>query len=205
MALPARETTLTIETAIGTETIHTYAVGNLIVRCTDEHRILFHSSPEIRLPQTFTRYTLPADKADIATKDKASYWPHLQHLAEQMPEYDENIPIGLLIGLNCPRAQEPYEIVLGKDNSPYAMRNAFRWCIMGPVGDPGNSPMKCNRIGIFPSKDIKHNNMSKHHFAVTEKIKDNYIKDRLQEMWSTDFRERRVEEQALSQEDKRSS
>jgi hypothetical protein len=204
LALPARETTLTIETAIGTETVHTYAIDNLIVKCTNEHKTMYPDSPDIKLPRTYTRSTLPANKADIASKEKTSNWTHLRHLAKKMPEYDENVPIGLLIGLNCPRAQEPHEVVLGEDNSPYAMRNAFGWCIMGPVGKPAHTPAKCNHTNIsFPSKDIQHGSMSKHHFTVAEKVKDNGIKDRLQEMWSTDFSERHGENQALSQEDKK--
>ena len=121
-----------------------------------------------------------------------------------MAEYDENLPITLLIGLNCPRAQEPYESVHGNDYAPYGVRNALGWCIMGPVSSKIDGPIKCNRTSLFfPSTDSAHNIISQHHFAVTETVKDNFVKDRLQEMWMTDFSENNGEEQAMSFEDKR--
>jgi len=48
-----------------------------------------------------------------------------------------------------------------------------------------------------------HNTISQHHFAVTKPVKDNFVKDRLQEMWMTDFSECNGEELALSFEDKK--
>ena len=108
-----------------------------------------------------------------------------------MAEYDENLPITLLIGLNCSRAQEPYESVCGNDYAPYAVRNALGWCIMGPVSTKIDGPIKCNRTRLYyPSTDSVHNTISQHHFAVTKPVEDNFVKDRLQEMWMTDFREK---------------
>ena len=40
---------------------------------------------------------------------------------------------GLLIGLNCPRAIKPLEVIPGKDNDPYAKRTALGWGIIGLV------------------------------------------------------------------------
>lgn len=54
MELPARKTSLTIETAIGTETVETYTIENLHVCCTEEHKKMYPNSPNIKLPQTFT-------------------------------------------------------------------------------------------------------------------------------------------------------
>ena len=120
-----------------------------------------------------------------------------------MAEYDSNIPIGLLVGLNCPRAQEPYESIHGKDNTPYAVRYALGWCVMGPVRNLGDTKIKCNRIKLqYPSSDVNNEAISKHHFAITEAVKDNYVTDKLKEMWSTDFIETNGDEKALSFEDK---
>ena len=204
LGIEGRQTSITLETAIGQETVQTSALDNLRVRCTDKHRETYPDSPEVKLPTTFTRLSLPADTRDIASKDKALQWDHLKEVASNMAEYDENLPIALLIGLNCPRAQEPYESTHGNDNAPYAVRNALGWCIMGPISSKIDGPIKCNRTRLlFPSTDSAHNIISQHHFAVTETVKDNFIKDRLQEMWMTDFSENNGEEQAMSFEDKR--
>ena len=204
LGIMGRHTSLTIETAIGKETVHTFAIDGLHVRCTDEHKALYPESPDIKLPTTFTRSFLPADKSDIATKEKASRWKHLQDVAKKMADYDMDIPIGLLVGLNCPRAHEPYESVHGTNDSPYAYRNALGWCIMGPVRDLDDRDLKCNRIKLqFQPPGITENGMSQHHFAITEAVKDNYVSDRLREMWISDFNEAGGEEEALSFEDKR--
>jgi len=202
MEVPARKTSLTIETAIGTETVDTYTIDNLYVRCTEKHKTMYPESPNIKLPRTFTRSTLPAGKGDIAIKESVSYWSHLKRIAHKLPEFDTDIPIGLLIGLNCPRAQEPHETVLGKEDSPYAIRNALGWCVMGPIGRNYESPVKCNRIKThIPFKDVSQNKNCKHHFIINENMKDNFIKDRLQEMYATEFSERKAEDQAMSHED----
>jgi len=54
-----RETSITLETAIGQQTVQTFSVDNLYVRCTDEHKELYPDSPELKLPSTFTRLTIP--------------------------------------------------------------------------------------------------------------------------------------------------
>jgi len=183
LGVEGRKTSITLETAIGQETVKTFSVENLYIRCTEQHRKLYPDSPEIKLPQTFARSTLPADVQDIASKEKASRWAHLKEVAMNIAKHEEDLPIGLLVGLNCPRAQEPHEVVRGDENAPYAIRNALGWCIMGPLQNPDKEHVKCNRIRLkFPSIDIAQNNTSKHHFAVTETIKDNYIKDCLKTM-----------------------
>ena len=204
LRIEGRQTTITLETAIGIKTVKTTAIENLRVRSTDMHKALYPDSPEIKLPTTFTRVSLPADKRDIACKDKAVQWEHLKEVASNMAEYDENLPIALLIGLNCPRAQEPYESIRGNDFEPYAVRNALGWCIMGPVSSEMDGPIKCNRTRLsYPSTHSLHNTISQHHYTVTKPVKDNYIKDRLQEMWITDFSENNGEEQSMSFEDKK--
>ena len=110
LCVTGRQTSLTLETAIAKETIQTTAVNGLIVRCSDEHKSQYPKSVEITLPTTYTRSSLPADKSDIATKENVSRWEHLKTIAKNMAEYDSNIPIGLLVGLNCPRAQEQYTL-----------------------------------------------------------------------------------------------
>ena len=204
LGIEGRQTTITLETAIGQKTVMTSALDNLRVRCTDEHKAMYPESSEVKLPTTFTRSSLPADKRDIACKDKANQWDHLKEAVSNMAEYDESLPIALLIGLNCPRAQEPYESVRGNDNAPYAVRNTLGWCIMGPVGGKVDDSIKCNRTRLCTSSgDSLHNNISQHHFAVAKPVKDNFVKDRLQEIWMTDFAEHNGEELALSFEDKK--
>ena len=34
-------------------------------------------------------------------------WPHLRRLITDMPDLDRTVPVGLLIGVNCPQALQP--------------------------------------------------------------------------------------------------
>ena len=55
----------------------------------------------------------------------------LKDIVKHIPDYDEDIPIGLLIGQICPRAQEPYETIHGVENDPYVVRKVFRMVCHG--------------------------------------------------------------------------
>ena len=40
---------------------------------------------------------------------------------------NEDIEVGLLIGLNCHRAIKPLEVIPGKEDAPYAKKTALGW------------------------------------------------------------------------------
>ena len=205
LGLSGRQTSVTLETANNIDTFQTTVVEDLVIRCTEEHKERYPDSPEIKLPSTYTRPTLPAGTRDIASKENALLWNHLKSIVDQMPSVDEQLPIGLLVGQDCPRAQEPYQIVRGEGNAPYAVRNALGWCIMGPVNvkEQGNPSKKCNLTRLqFPSTDIAQNKPSGVFFSETESLKDNQVKDCLNQMWMTEFIENEPEDHALSQEDR---
>ena len=102
-----------METALVNERIDTFAVDGLVVRCTDEHKLQYPKSQDVKLPTTYSRESLPADKNDVASKNNVLPFKHLKDIAKHIPDYDQDIPIGLLIGQDCPRAQEPHETIHG--------------------------------------------------------------------------------------------
>ena len=65
-----------------------------------------------------------------------------------------DIEVGLLIGLNCPNALRPGEIVYGEDSDPYAVRSVLGWYINGPLrSQQQSSRITCNRIDLSPDED----------------------------------------------------
>ena len=61
----------------------------------------------IRLPRVYTQDSLPLDISEVLSHRMLLGWPHLHRLISKMPDRNENIPIGLLIGVNrrlCSRA-----------------------------------------------------------------------------------------------------
>ncbi|XP_077360981.1 uncharacterized protein LOC144006149 [Festucalex cinctus] len=89
-----------------------------------------NSDTKIKLPKTYTRDYIPANRFHIPTSTTAKSWPHLKHLAEEMsPELD--CEVGLLIGYNCTQALLPRDVVMGNENQPYALRSVLGWSIIG--------------------------------------------------------------------------
>ncbi|KAI5085315.1 hypothetical protein C0J45_23790, partial [Silurus meridionalis] len=88
------------------------------------------SEVRIKLPTTYTRDYIPANKSHIPTCETAKNWPHLEHLADQMsPKLD--CEVGLLVGYNCPQALLPRDVICGKEDQPFAQRSVLGWSIVG--------------------------------------------------------------------------
>ena len=67
-------------------------------------------------------------------------WCHLASVAEQLLPFEENVEIGLLIGLDCPRAIKPRELIPGTGDDPWAVCTSLGWGIAGIV-DPSHSQL----------------------------------------------------------------
>ena len=70
---------------------------------------------------------------EIPTKECLKQWPHLHEIADEMPEFDADVPIGLSIGVNCPTALRPIKVVKEAKNGPFAQTTVQGWCIIGPI------------------------------------------------------------------------
>ncbi|XP_067933081.1 uncharacterized protein [Watersipora subatra] len=69
-------------------------------------------------------------KEQIPTKEKASRLDHLSHLGKEIPSYLD-IPVGLLIGSDCPQALTPLSSVAGGPGETFAMETIFGWTLCG--------------------------------------------------------------------------
>ena len=58
----------------------------------------------VELPRAYTRQEIPADTEQIPTPEIVSRIEHLKEIASEIPVYDPELEIGLLIGSNCPNA-----------------------------------------------------------------------------------------------------
>ena len=60
-----------------------------------------------------------------------------------------DIKVGLLIGLNCPKALRPRETVYGEESDQYAVLPLLRWYVNGPLRTlQQTGKITCNRICI---------------------------------------------------------
>lgn len=102
----------------------------------------------MKLPEVYTHSEIPVTKENIPTQDDIMEWPYLSEV--QLTTVDKEV--GLLIGLNCPKALEPWKVVHSEGNGPYAVKTQLGWVINGPlnsnpcVDKNGRPYLKTNRI-----------------------------------------------------------
>ncbi len=178
---PKVNTKITIKTITGTTTEDADIVNDLIVSSID-------GSNQIDLPKVFSRRDLPVDQDEIPTPERVRRWSHLQDIADDIPDLDCDVPIGLLIGVNCPAALRPIEVIKEENGGPFAQRTAFGWCIVGPLssGQSAVNSLRCNRIAVT---DATTNQYSQHYFAVQDEVKDVNAATVLMDMYRKEFNE----------------
>ena len=196
-----RKTNISVETVAGVTRMETYAINGLVVRGVKEFQDKY-GAPQVKLPTTYTQETLPMDKEDIPDVTNIARWEYLKEVVSSIPEV-KDIPLGLLIGRNCPKALEPLQVISSREEGPYAKRSRLGWCVVGPSVDKERVGMKCNRIKVCTSaKDVTYESPRIPQVVLRTKISDNTIADALQEMYRTDFIEREGEKNGLSKEDR---
>ena len=120
---PKGNTTLKLTTLTSTSYVKCSKYQGLQVRG-------MHSDVRVPLPTTYSTGAIPVQKSHIPTTDTVKQWPHLQHLANDIPQL-QKCDVGLLIGYNCPQALAPHECIPGNGNAPYAQKSLLGWSIVG--------------------------------------------------------------------------
>lgn len=127
----------------------------------------YNEDVEIPLPKSYSRSSIPAKKSKIPRPESAVNWPHLQRISKKIMPLDEDIEVGLLIGLDCARAIKPLEVIPGKQDDPYAKKTALRCGIIGALRSwneeepETDSDIACNRIITCEVQGTPRRNTSK--------------------------------------------
>jgi len=115
LGIEGNETDLILTTIHRTSSVATKAIEGLVVANIKEEDMISD------LPRTVTRYVIPPDHNEITRPDIIGRMSHLKKISAEIPPNIADIEVGLLIGLNCPSALRPREIVYGEDSHPYAV------------------------------------------------------------------------------------
>ena len=159
-----------------------FKIKDLIVRGSEELGALYDLE-DVNLPATLSQGNIPMDKEDIQLPETISKWEYLERVAKTLTGI-KDIPMGLLIGNNCPKALEPMEVIPSQDSGPYATRRRLGWCVSAPVEDePGK--VRCNRIRVCNTR-----------------MTDITINKALKQMYENDFVEKNSEKKTFSREDR---
>ena len=190
---------------IGHDPENEYTDG-LVVQCCPGF-VDRHNEPSIQLPRTYSRSFLAVDAEEIPTPSKIRAWDHLKVISDKIPDYDPAIPIGLMIGGNCPIAVEPREVVESKNGGPYGKRTRLGWGVVDPLkGNDLSKTIKSNHTklrGTALVKDAATETLASHVFTVNNAVQDNTISNMLKEMYAVDFNVPFPEKEGMSMEDKK--
>ena len=136
---------LTLNTMHGTTGSPVQKIEGLVAQSLDE-------AVSVDLPKAYSRESIPSRRNQIPSPEIAGKWPHLQGITCEIPPIKTDVEVGVLIGCNCPKALKPREVVLGKEEDPYAIRTLPGWGIIGPTNAANHSSVggddvfTCHRI-----------------------------------------------------------
>ena len=106
---------------------------------------------------------------------------------------DHDAPVALLIGVNCPAALRPLDVVNEETGGQFAQRTALGWCIIGPISDANEqvSTLGCNRIAVL---DSPTNKIAQHYFGVEDVVSDKHLSSMLTDMYKKEFNDPKPKE-----------
>lgn len=165
---PGSKEPLTISTLTGSSSdkeVNYYK--NLKITGLDSKRHTFLSAYETS--------NIPCSRHSIPSNKIAKKLEHVKHMAHMFPP-PMDIPIGLLIGVNCPQALAPIESIVGEDGEAFAIKTMLGWTLCG--GAERSSDLKVHTVH-------RHANLSEyfdHEFAEPEDRDATYSQDDLKFM-----------------------
>jgi len=170
LGCPGEATEIIINTVTGSSKQETRVITGLRVTSMQPNE-----SEPISLPRVYMQDMLPIKENEIPSHSSLLKYSHLSHLVNEIPDRDPSIPVGLLIGVNCPKALQPQAVVPSVDGSPFAVKTSLGWCLSGPLQqDIHLAEVMCNRTHVAEQR---------------VRVYDSGIKDMMQSMYEADFSE----------------
>ena len=83
----------------------------------------------LNLPSMNTQRTLPVSRNDVPSVEDIRKWSHLKDI--KLDRIDAEVD--LLLGINVPKAMEPWDVIPSNNDGPFAMKTIFGWVINGPL------------------------------------------------------------------------
>ena len=193
----ARDASVSLKTVNGDSHVNTKAISGLRVSCL--HNVSERYGPTtISLPTAYTQEHMPFGATEVATASNTSSWKYLHRISEFLPVLDPSIPFSLIIGSNCSKALEPYEVIRSRDSGPFAIRTKLGWCVSGRLSNKLTSPIGCHFV-----KAQAPYSESQNHPGFVGDVKDESIGRALEFMYNQEFVERNSEETGRSVDDDR--
>lgn len=129
--------------------VSSYRLSGLEVAALKENEYL-------KLLDVYTQQSIPVTKENIPKEEDLRKWSYLKGV--ELTPIDAGI--GLLIGVNSPKALEPWKIVNSEGSGPYAVLTRLGWVVNGPLsqGSEENGhvagSIQVNRISISSLEEM---------------------------------------------------
>ena len=166
----------------------------------------FDSSLEIKLPVTYSREIMPANRSHIPTPELARKLPHLSCIADYLLPL-QACEIGLLIGYNCAKALMPRDVIAPDGEGPYAQKTDLGWGIVGIVegGDSDSIGYSHNILAYQVPSSLSKDPYCQKEVLVSfqTKIKEVIEPCDVTKMMELEFSENKSDGISLSLEDRR--
>ena len=133
------EVALQLTTMHGRSTSSSHLVRDL--RVSD-----FEGNNPIKVPKLYSRSEISVSKKHIPRPSKMRKNSSLERFVDLVPPFMDNLEIGLLIGVDCPTALEPMEL-LPSANGAYACRLRHGWTVIGPSTSE-QSAIQCGSMRV---------------------------------------------------------
>ena len=119
------EVNLTVSTISGEKVMRCGNIPGLAVLDIEENHC-------IEMPPLFAIDKIPVEECDVLTNRDFACWEHLRDI----PLYESDEAIGLMIGTNVPQALEPWKVINSRrQGEPYAIKTKLGWVVCGIRGD----------------------------------------------------------------------
>lgn len=120
--IEGRKRNIYVQTLNGKHKRESYGITNLELLPLD-------GSDNVELPEIYTQASLPVNLTDLITVAEKNEWPHLQ----DVPLKTIDSEVELLVGVDVSKAMEPWDVVPGESNGPFAVKTVLGWVINGPL------------------------------------------------------------------------
>ena len=199
LGIEGPETVIELGTMHAVENIKTQKISGLVASPTDD-------TVDISLPKAYSRENIPARRDQIPRAEMVVNWNHLRPIASQIPEYRDDIDIGLLIGNNCVQAIKPHDVIPGKPQDPYAIKTVFGWGVIGATShlerderdESDGTSLYCHRV---MTSDVTTLNAGPT-FVEKTRVKEVMSPNDIIRMFEQDFSERK-KDKPISLEDRK--
>ncbi|KAK2552272.1 hypothetical protein P5673_026805 [Acropora cervicornis] len=109
------------------------------------------------LPTLIECDSISRDKREVPTPEMVRRFPHLKEIAGEIPPFDDDVDIHLLIGRDAPELLKVRDFINGPNGAPWAQRLSLGWTITGQMClDFASGPAHAlaHRTNLLPANQI---------------------------------------------------